>query len=59
MVGVGGDSAHLSNRLGIGAGSGQRLDFLDRLNHGLVDARLRSMGFMPAATDFRPSFTMA
>ena len=44
MIGVGGDGAHLSNSLGIGAGGSQRPDFLDRFNDGLVDTALEVHG---------------
>src|SRR5207342_162748 len=35
------------------------LDLLDDLATALSTPRFRSIGFMPAATDFRPSVTMA
>ena len=44
VIGVGRDGADLGNGLGVGAGGGQRLDFLDRFNHGLVDAALEVHG---------------
>ena len=44
VIGVGGDRADLGDGLGIGAGGRQRLDFLDRFNHGLIDAALEVHG---------------
>jgi hypothetical protein len=60
LVGVGRDGADLGNGLGVCAGDGQLA--LISSTGGLVALsmpRFRSIGFMPAATDFRPSFRMA
>ena len=60
VVGVGGDGADLGDRLVVGAGLGH---VAWRRSTAAITAlsmpRLRSIGFMPAATAFRPSRTMA
>ena len=58
-VAVGGDGADLADLLGGRDLLGALLDVLDHGLDGDVDAAPRSIGFMPAATAFTPSRTMA
>jgi hypothetical protein len=60
VIGVGGDGADLGDLLVVGAGLGQAgLSSRTAASTALSMPRFRSIGFMPAATAFRPSRTMA